>query len=253
MKKALSLLAAVLLIAILSVNAFALKIDPNLTVKVKSSGIPEGTVYVDVLLPKEAFGERFVEFNENCSIDSCYRYYAGLSQEPFEKIELLADDEIAQYRLDDYYSILAHFDGAGTEFGTEQFNSYHDYYYGSDKEFDCTAYFFVKSQDGETADSLDILQSAKKIKLAYIGADGNILLISEPFSVKDRAVIAAFFYNAVADGEKVKAKYYISPFNIAFNLIVVSAVVVITVVIVRKIKDKKQFDEPVEKASDGQN
>ena len=252
MKKALSLLAAVLLIAILSVNAFAYSIDPNLSVMVSNTGIPEGTVYIDVLMPKEAFGERFVEFNENCSIDSCYRFYAGLSQEPFEPVELYADDEISQYRLDDYYSFLAHYDGAEAEFGTEQFYSYHDYYYGSDKEFDCEAYFTVNAADGEVSVTFDIFQSAKKIKLAYIGEEGNILLISEPFSIKDKPYFASCFRSAFADGEKVKAEYYFSPYILGIYLIIAAAIITIISIVIDKRKAKKPITEPAEAEADGQ-
>ena len=240
MKKICSLAIALILVFTLSVSVFALKTDPNLTVKLKIEGIPEGTAYVDVLLPKEAFGERFVDFNENYRIDSAYRFIAGIDQEPYEEIELYSEDEIAQYHLDGYYSFLSHFDGARTEFGTEQFYSYHDYYYGSDSELDSEAYFYVKSNDGVQTDTLDVFQSAGKIKLAYVRADGGILLVSNAFSVKDRAIIASLFYNAVADGEKVKSEYYISPFNVAFNFIVAAIIVVAAVVIASEVKRKKR-------------
>lgn len=255
MKKVLSLLAAVLLIAILSVNAFAYSIDPNLSVMVSNTGIPEGTVYVDVLLPKEAFGDRFVEFNENYTIDSAYRFISGVSQEPYETVELYADDEISQYRLGDYYSFLAHYDGAETEFGTEQFLTYRDYYYGSDTEYDCTAQFTIKLPESDLVDysTLTVFSRAKQIKLAYVGEEGNILLITEPFSVKDRAYIASYFDSAVANGESVKAQYYFSPFTLAVYLIIAAVIFVVVVIIINKKTTKKYLGEPAEDEDETEN
>jgi hypothetical protein len=245
MKKLIAVVMTLLLVALMPVSVFAYKISNDLRVVAKSGGIPEGTVYIDVLLPKEAFGDRFVEFNDSYTIDSSYKFIAGLSQEPFESVELYADDEISQYRLDDYYSFLAHFDGAETEFGTEQFYTYHDYYYGSDSEFDCTAEFCIKNPESDLVayHTLDAFSRAKKIKLAYIGEQGNILLITEPFSVKDKALLAKYFEDAVADGESIKIDYYFSPYTVALYIIIAAAAFIIFAVVINKKTTKKYLGE----------
>ena len=250
MKKLIAVVMTLLLVALIPVSVFAYKSDPDLRVTAVSEGIPEGTVYIDVLLPKEAFGDRFVEFNDGYTIDSSYKFIAGLSQEPFESVELYADDEISQYRLDDYYSFLAHFDGAQTEFGTEQLYTYHDYYYGSDKEFDCTAEFYIKNPESDLVyySTMTVFSRAKTIKLAYIGEQGNILLMTEPFSVKDRAFIAKFFESAVADGENVKAQYYISPFIALPEIVLIAVIITVVSVVAIKVRGRKKMGElpPVE-------
>lgn len=245
MKKLVFILAVIMLITVFTLNAFAYAINPDLSVTVASEGIPEGTVYIDVLLPKEAFGDRFVEFNDGYVIDSSYKFIAGLSQEPFESVELYADDEISQYRLDDYYSFLAHFDGAQTEFGTEQFYTYHDYYYGSDKEFDCTAEFYIKNPESDLVyySTMTVFSRAKTIKLAYIGEQGNILLMTEPFSVKDKALLAKYFEDAVADGESIKIDYYFSPYTVALYIIIAAAAFIIFAVVINKKTTKKYLGE----------
>ncbi len=245
MKKPISAVMALLLVMLLPVSVSAYKADPDLRVIAESKGIPEGTVYIDVLMPKEAFGDRFVEFNDGYVIDSSYKFIAGLSQEPFESAELYADDEISQYRLDDYYSFLSHFDGAATEFGTEQFYTYHDYYYGSDREFDCTAEFYIKNPESDLVayHTLDAFSRAKKIKLAYIGEQGNILLITEPFSVKDKLYIAKDFNYAVADGENVKAEYHTNPFIALPEIVIIAVIITVVSVVAVRVKGRKKMGE----------
>ena len=229
------------MILTMTVNCFAFKLNPNLFAQAESSGIPEDTVYIDVLMPKEAFGDSYVEFNENYRIDSAYRFIKGLSQEPYSEVDLYGTDDISLYHIDGYFSFLAHYDGAETEFGTQQFYTYHDFYYGSDTEFDCTAEFFIKADESDTAplSTVTVFSRAEKIKLAFIGESGNILLVTEPFSVRDRFFHAKSVEGIAVNGEKVKVDYFTSPFLVAGYFVLGIAAVTALITVAVKVKKKK--------------
>lgn len=227
MKRIASLLIAFIMLYICTVSCFAAGASDDLEVSVTQEGMPEGTAYIDVLMPKEAFGGHFVDFNEKYQIQSAYRFAAGLTQEPYCSVEILPEDEISLYHVDGWFSFLTHFDGAYTEYGLDYFNNYHDYFYGTDGGDGCSAYFYVSGTADESFNTVEIFGRAKKIMLAYVSETGEILMTTKPFSVRDRLIIARGFESVTINAEKVTVNGYTVPYIIVIYVVVIAAAVIL--------------------------
>lgn len=189
-KKICTCIVFVFLCSVLCLHTSAYKPSGAVTMTVRQNGIPQDTVYIDLLLPIQPNDERFVEQKD----------INGLLFNIFNQSisEFTSASEIANYD-DGYYSYLFHFkDGT----------IYNDYWDGRE-EFSVIY--------GESRDLLDDMVEFENCKLAFVDAEGNILAVSNAFAIENKPF--RDFDCLIVTGTSVSAVYHANPYQIAFAIL----------------------------------
>lgn len=191
----------ILLLFILSIDSFAYKQGPGVRVCSKSEKLPEGTVYIDLLVPAKSLPEK-PSFTELTSI---YGKIINLSEE----------SEIVKYNKEGFISFSVYVSD--------------DIFYSLYLNQFCVDYY----PDGNS----DIKKEYKFFKVACLDENGNILSVSNPASARNHLNFDFDYFSLSKNG--IKAVYFVNPF-ITVGIIVLAAVpIVIINVIVKKKKEQK--------------
>lgn len=153
--------------------------------------MPQDTVYVDLLLPFDSIKECYTDFNYTSTIKSF--------REP-DSIQLLENMSIVQYDTDNYYSYISHFKNSEISITVDEKNNV-QITFGS--YFQNDLYYF---------------QKCESIKLAFIDKNGNILKISDPFSIHSRMFMS--FQDIQFNEHGIKCNYILDPYG-GFTLSIV--------------------------------
>ena len=201
MKKSIRIVIfCILLLFILSIDSFAYKQGPGVRVCSKSKKLPEGTVYIDLLVPAKSLPEK-PSFTE---LTSMYGKIINLSEE----------SEIVKYNKEGFISFSVYVSD--------------DISYGLYLDQFCVDYF----PDGDS----DIKKEYEFFRIACLDKNGNILTVSNAASAKNHFNFDFDYFSLSKSG--IKAVYIVNPF-VTFGIIALAAVpIVIIIVIVKKKKEQ---------------
>ena len=148
-----------ILLCVVAMAAFVLPMSasangavPSLWYAVYLENLPEGTAYVDLLIPLE---------------ESDPHYYAGLSN---SSVGFSPEAEIMTYCEDGYRSYTFHYADAKSRITPERFLG---------ESTLCVTFFESDLSAPNAYTHLEDVESRKWIRLAILDADGNILKVSE--------------------------------------------------------------------------
>lgn len=199
-----------LLLSVVTVPAYAYKPSPFFVIRCNQNDIPKGTAYIDLLLPIQEDDERFSENEKETE--------SVINILDYSIVEISNTSEIANYN-DGYCSYLFHFEDSvifpNQRTGEDIFIEY-----------------------GSTQNLLDELVRLKNCKLAFVGAEGSILTISDEFMLKD-SYFKDFEYLMVQE-TAVTAIYNTNPYRIAYMMVLsLSIMVIFTVIVVILYRKRK--------------
>ena len=123
---------------------------------IEISKYPEATVFVDVLVPIDAKNEYYVPHNQQSEVSE--------------------NSEIARYNNDGFMRYAFHVKNANVR--TTQSD------YSENNQKNLLFEFAADLSDGNNRENEKICRDFKEAKLAYCDKDGNILLVSNAFSLK---------------------------------------------------------------------
>lgn len=200
-----------LLLCIVNIPVYAYKPSPFLRVDVNRSEIPQGTSYIDLLVPVQADDQAYVPQKEESES------LIDISDHSVIKIENTS--EIANYD-EAYYSYLFHFKDSTISVYTDEYSDTVSVYYG------------------ENQDLLDYLAKRGKCKLAFVDAQGNIRNLSNDFQVKNR--MFKDFTKLEISNNEVLTVYTVNAYRIVFACIAALALTAVCIVVILLIRQKSK-------------
>lgn len=172
--------------------------------------LPQDTVYVDLLLPFDSIKECYTDFNYTSTIKSF--------REP-DSIQLLENMSIVQYDTDNYYSYISHFKNSEISITVDEKNNV-QITFGS--YFQNDLYYF---------------QKCESIKLAFIDKNGNILKISDPFSIHSRMFMS--FQDIQFNEHGIKCNYILDPYGgFTLSIVLFIGLCMLIIIILRKTRKR---------------
>lgn len=165
------LLTAILVLGVLPLAAFANSPGPTFGVSFILSDLPQGTVYVDLLIP----------------LPDSDPMYTDLVEENLSE-NITPQSEIVSYCSDEYRSYTFHYQNAKSKIEVEGYKYVH-YFTGDGWE--------------NLVNHREDVYSRGKIRLAMLDKDGSILKVSPTFELRTEGfftkMIGTFDYNARTD------------------------------------------------------
>lgn len=157
-------------------------------VNLDAEKMPEGTVYVELLMPISESDECYVDFNEKNG----------------EKYNISSDSEIARLNSDGFISYTFHVLDAVSEMAP-QYNEW-----GAIVTFAPDEYADLSRKGTYDCDYL--AEKYKKAKFAYLDADGNVLGVSNSVKVwEKRAKIQGYYLNLSLNGLELDSDFSYAP------------------------------------------
>lgn len=211
MFKKISLFCIILWLLVLSsiYSVYAYQPPLSLDVNINRNEMPQGTAYMDLLIPIHNNDENFVQQKDN--IDIVFNIFDS------SLLDIQSTSEIALYN-NGYYSYLFHFKDSTIDI-TEYQDTLHVTY-------------------GFSQRLLEDIVRLKNCKFAFVDAEGNILECTEDFVIKEH--FFKDFREIIITETSVSVKYYINPYRIAFAIILVSAMIIVCIIIAMKVKKIRQ-------------
>ena len=196
---------------LLTVPTAAYKTNETLRCAISNIDIlPQDTVYVDLLLPFDSIKECYTDFNYTSTIKSF--------REP-DSIQLLENMSIVQYDTDNYYSYISHFKNSEISITVDEKNNV-QITFGS--YFQNDLYYF---------------QKCESIKLAFIDKNGNILKISDPFSIHSRMFMS--FQDIQFNEHGIKCNYSLNPYGgFTLSIVLFIGLCMLIIIILRKTRKR---------------
>jgi len=184
-----TLLSCLLVIFFIPVHAYMP--SPFLVINVVYDEIPQNTVYIDLLIPIHCNDSDFISKKEEPHIvQNIFRD---------EILEINRNSEIA-YFDDGYYSYLFHFKDSTIIPSSATGNKN-----------------MLRIEYGSNHRLLDKIVDCKNCKFAFVDGDGNILEITDNFTIKD------FFFRdlkkIVVESTSVYVSYQVNPYRIVFAIL----------------------------------
>lgn len=203
----------ILLCCLMQVSVSAYMPPPYLVAVFCQSDMPPQTAYVDLLLPLQENDTSFVSQKDAADI-RLFTDRAVFDVDP--------SGEIAAYE-DGYYSYLFHFADSSIIVNTNAANDEISVQYG-------------------TQELLERVEQMHSCKLAFVDAQGNILAISEAFTVRDRPF--KDFKELLVSETSVSVEYTTNPYQIVFAVILCLVAVGLCLVIfllLKKLRSKQKY------------
>ncbi len=196
---------------LLNVPTSAYKANETLRCTISNIDIlPQDTVYVDLLLPFDSIEECYTDFNYTPTIESF--------REP-DSIQLLENMSIVQYDTDNYYSYISHFKNPEISITVDEKNNV-QITFGS--YFQNDLYYF---------------QKCESIKLGFIDRNGNILKISDSFSIHSRMFMS--FQDIQFNEHGIKCNYSLNPYGgFTLSIVLFIGLCMLIIIILRKTRKR---------------
>lgn len=189
-------------------SVYAYQPPLSLEVNINRNEIPQGTAYMDLLIPIHNNDENFVQQKDN--IDIVFNIFDS------SLLDIQSTSEIALYN-NGYYSYLFHFKDSTIDI-TEYQDTLHVTYGFSQRLLE------------------DIVQ-LKNCKFAFVDAEGNILECTEDFIIRD--YLFKDFTKVVVAEATVSVIYNMNPYRIVFAIIL-SSIIIIVCIIKTRIKHPRK-------------
>ena len=196
---------------LLNVPTSAYKANETLRCTISNIDIlPQDAVYVDLLLPFDSIEECYTDFNYTPTIESF--------REP-DSIQLLENMSIVQYDTDNYYSYISHFKNPEISITVDEKNNV-QITFGS--YFQNDLYYF---------------QKCESIKLGFIDRNGNILKISDSFSIHSRMFMS--FQDIQFNEHGIKCNYSLNPYGgFTLSIVLFIGLCMLIIIILRKTRKR---------------
>ncbi len=196
---------------LLNVPTSAYKANETLRCTISNIDIlPQDAVYVDLLLPFDSIKECYTDFNYTPTIESF--------REP-DSIQLLENMSIVQYDTDNYYSYISHFKNPEISITVDEKNNV-QITFGS--YFQNDLYYF---------------QKCESIKLGFIDRNGNILKISDSFSIHSRMFMS--FQDIQFNEHGIKCNYSLNPYGgFTLSIVLFIGLCMLIIIILRKTRKR---------------
>ncbi len=210
-KKFSAFMIFVCIFLLFSVTVAAFETMWDFRVDLDAEKMPNGTVYVELLLPISESDECYVVFNEANG----------------EKYNISADSEIAKLNSDGFVSYTFHVSDAVSEMAPQ----YDEW--GAIVTFAPDAYADLSRKGTYDCDYL--AEKYKEAKFAYLDADGNVLGVSNSAKVWNiRAKIQGYYLDMSLSGLELESDFSYAPPIFLFLVLCVVCVAAVIIAFICK-------------------
>lgn len=188
------------------ISCYAYNAGNSWWVSFTANDLPAQTAGIDILVQIDKQSDEYVSLNT-------YTDLLGIN----DFIEITDESQISNYDTNGYISYLCHFNGAVIDY----LGCYSEYSEELSVSFDNLDYFIDKGS----------------IIIAFIDEEGNVLSTSSPISIKNG--LFRQFRSLSLNNHKVTVDYYYNPYYILPSVVLITAVVILILLRLKKLKKAK--------------